>query len=124
MVPEDPKSRTTMIDEYTFGRIVIDGEVFSSDVVIYPDGSVKGSWWRKEGHSLCYEDIHDLIDAHPELIIVGKGKPGLMQPEKELLDQLREEGIECGVYPSDEAADRYNEAASQSKVGACFHLTC
>jgi hypothetical protein len=35
-----------MIESYDFGRIVIDGRKFGSDVAIFPY-RIDGNWWRK-----------------------------------------------------------------------------
>ncbi|MFQ5909498.1 MAG: hypothetical protein ACE5IJ_02115 [Thermoplasmata archaeon] len=51
-----------MIDSYEFGRIVIDGNEYRSDVIIDSDG-VDAGWWRKEGHSLCAEHLRKAIDV-------------------------------------------------------------
>jgi hypothetical protein len=64
-----------MIDNYSFGKISIDGKTYSSDVIIFPE-RVHDSWWRKEGHSLCLEDIQDVFDYLPEVLIIGRGSPG------------------------------------------------
>ncbi|MDL1969074.1 MAG: hypothetical protein LWW97_11200 [Deltaproteobacteria bacterium] len=36
-----------MIESYSFGSIVVDGRKFISDLIIYPDGRIEASWWRK-----------------------------------------------------------------------------
>ena len=43
------------IDSCRFGGITIDGEVYTRDVIIRPEG-VTANWWRKDGHGLCPED--------------------------------------------------------------------
>ena len=113
-----------MIDSYSFGRIEINGKQYSSDVIIYPDGRVQGSWWRKSGHRLSAHDIQELIESGPDVIIAGTGASGLMKPDRELEKYLAEEGIEFVVLPSRDATQRYNQLAGKKKVGACFHLTC
>jgi len=40
-----------MIESYDFGRIVVNGRKFGSDLIIFPD-RVNGGWWRKEGRTL------------------------------------------------------------------------
>ncbi|MGB8657420.1 MAG: MTH938/NDUFAF3 family protein, partial [Candidatus Zixiibacteriota bacterium] len=67
-----------MIDSYDFGEIVIDSKSYTSDVIIYPDG-VNSSWWRKEGHELCIDDLGGVLDGKPDVVIVGTGNPGLMK---------------------------------------------
>ncbi|UCB53127.1 MAG: hypothetical protein JSV10_03335, partial [Candidatus Zixiibacteriota bacterium] len=112
-----------MIDSYDFGRVVIDGKSYTSDVIIYPDG-VRDQWFRREGHKLCRDDLGDVLDKEPEVIVVGTGNPGLMRvlPETEkLIDSKR---IKLIVQPTGEACRAYNHLATTQKVIALLHLTC
>lgn len=113
-----------MIQEYSFGKIVVGGEAYHSDIIIYPDGRVQGSWWREEGHRLSEKDIIELINAKPEMIIAGTGASGLMVPEKGLEQTLSEKGIEFTAGPTERACALYNEMHDKKRTGACFHLTC
>lgn len=113
-----------VIDSYSFGTIVIDGKEYTKDVIIYPDGRIQSSWRRKDGHTLCAEDISDLIDYAPELIIAGTGAYGIMKPEAELVELLYNKGITFRALPSRKAVDEYNRLCGEKKIGACFHLTC
>lgn len=113
-----------MIDSYSFGRIVIEGQQYTSDIIIYPEGKVESNWWRKNGHRLIVDDIKGLINANPDVIIAGTGASGLMTPTDELKNHLAKKGIEFIALPSKKAATYYNTLSGQKKVGACFHLTC
>jgi hypothetical protein len=112
-----------MIDSYEFGRIVVDSKTFTSDVIIYP-GRVKSDWWRKEGHELGNDDLEDVLEQEPEVIVVGMGNPGIMKvlPETEKL--IRSKGIELIAQPTKEACRTYNRLSSHKKVIAMLHLTC
>jgi hypothetical protein len=112
-----------MIDSYDFGQIVIDDKRYTSDVIIYPD-NVNSSWWRKEGHELCIDDLEDVLDKKPDVIVVGTGNPGLMKvlPETEKL--IESKGIKLIVQPTREACKTYNLLSSSQKVIALLHLTC
>ena len=112
-----------MIDAYEFGSIIINGKEYTSDIIIFPDGKVKASWWRKEGHRISIEDINDLIQSQPELIIVGTGAYGFMKPERGLEGQLKDKGIELKTSPTGDATKLYNALHQKRKLGACFHLT-
>jgi hypothetical protein len=116
--------RSVMIERFEFGSIVIDGKQYTSDLIIYPDGQVVDCWHRKEGHRLSKDDIDKLIDLEPEVIIAGTGVSGLMRPEDQLTEQLRQKGIEFLAAPNKKAMGLYNQLSSKKKVGACFHLTC
>ncbi len=113
-----------MIERCDFGSIVIDGKRYSSDLIIYPDGHVADSWYRKVGHRLSSDDIESLIESEPEIIIAGTGASGLMRPEEGLEKQLRQKGIELLPAPNKRAMELYNQLSLNKKVGACFHLTC
>lgn len=113
-----------MIESYSFGRIVIDGRVYNSDIIIYPDGRVQDSWWRKEGHTLSISDIGDLVNTKPDIIIAGTGANGLMRPEGKLESHLTRMGIAFQALPTAEAVKLFNEHCKTRKAGACFHLTC
>lgn len=113
-----------MIDDYSFGSMIINGKGFNKDLIIYPDGRVQESWWRKNGHSLCRGDIQELVDLKPDIIIVGTGSPGLMKPDKELERFLNDNTIELKALPTKDASLLYNDLYKEKRVGACFHLTC
>jgi hypothetical protein len=114
-----------MINTCAFGSMVIDGKRYTSDLIIFPDGGVKDSWWRKKGHRLTIDDIKGLIETRPEVIVAGTGDSGLMRPEKILEKYLLQEGIEFKHASNLEAVEIYNDLILKKKrVGACFHLTC
>jgi len=116
--------KTLRIEGFSFGSIVINGKTYTTDLIIYPDGHVVDSWWRKSGHKLSSDDIGKLIDSEPEVIIAGTGVSGLVEPDKELQKMLSEKGIEFIQAPNQKAIELYNELMSEKRVGACFHLTC
>jgi hypothetical protein len=114
-----------MISSYKFGRMVISTKVYTSDLIIYPNGDIDDTWWRKNGHSLCIDDITELIESRPEKIIVGTGANGLLKPQELLIKQLKETGIELKTAPTSQAVQLYNESITkQENVAACFHLSC
>ena len=112
-----------MIDSYSFGRIVIDGKTYTSDVIIYPD-KVNDSWWRKSGHLLQIEDLTDVIQCNPEVLIVGTGANGLMKVPNDIKQFLESKGIELIFEETRKACETYNELKGRRKIVAAFHLTC
>ncbi len=117
-----------MITSYSFGRIEIDGKIYSNDVKILPDRTVVADWWRRSGHELCLEDIKDLIKASPEVLVVGTGASAMMQVLPEVVDAFsdasNEAGLELVVKRTDEAWMVFNDLCTSKKVAAAFHLTC
>jgi hypothetical protein len=113
-----------VIQTCSFGRLVIDGKNYTSDLIIYPDGHIEDHWRRQRGHRLSSDDIDKLIKSDPEIIIAGTGAIGLMKPEKELIKLLHQKTIEFIFEPNKKAIKIYNRLFPKKRVGACFHLTC
>jgi hypothetical protein len=49
------------LEDYSFGRIVVDGDEHTRDLIVLPD-RVVANWWRREGHSLVIEDLEQVQD--------------------------------------------------------------
>ena len=114
-----------MIDSYSFGCMEINGKPYRNDLMILPDKTILHPWWRNAAHTLSLADIQEIIAAAPDILVIGTGSPGMMQPEQTLCSELESRGIESKVMPTKEAAEEYNALHEQGKkVAACFHLTC
>ncbi len=111
------------IEHYSFGKIVIDGKTYTSDVIIYP-GRVDPSWWRKEGHYLRAVDLAGIFDAKPDVLIVGTGFSGAMTVPEETVRFVGTKGIDLRVGRTGEAVELYNRMAKDRTVIAALHLTC
>jgi hypothetical protein len=111
------------IEHYSFGKIIVDGKTYTSDVIIYPD-RVDSSWWRKEGHTLHIEDLHDVLNANPAVVVVGTGFFGIMKVPKETIAYLESKGIEVHAARTGKAVEIFNTFQAGKKVIAAFHLTC
>ena len=112
-----------MIDSYAFGRIVIDGKRYTTDVIIFPD-RVKHGWWRKEGHQLCTDDVKEVIQERPEILVVGTGSVGLMRVLPETKESLESVGIRLIVENTRKACETYNQLSKSRRIVAALHLTC
>lgn len=112
-----------MIDAYDFGRIVIDGITFTSDVIISSD-RVRDEWWRKDGHLLHIEDVESIVKEGPEVLIVGTGKYGVMKVLPQTREYIESKGITLIVEPTAQACKVYNKISRQKKAIAALHLTC
>jgi hypothetical protein len=111
------------IDDYSFGRMVIDGKTYTSDVIIYP-GKVDASWWRKEGHYLQSEDLADVIAAGPDTVIIGTGNAGVMTVPRQTVAFLESKGIRVFVGKTGKAVQIFNDRQGSGKIVGAFHLTC
>jgi len=111
------------IDSYRFGRIVIDGEAYTKDVIILPDGVIP-NWWRDEGHRLKPGDLERVLDAGPKTLVVGQGAYGRMGVDVATRQLVAEAGVELIELSTSEAVERYNQLRDRGDVAAALHLTC
>jgi len=112
------------IKSYEFGRIAIDDKVYTSDVIVYED-HVNCSWWRKEGHYLQTEDIEEMLNVKPGVIVIGTGKFDTMKVSNDVIKELESRSIEFIYANTDQACCRHNEiSGSGKKVVTALHLTC
>jgi hypothetical protein len=111
------------VDSYEFGSITVDGQEYTADLIILPDRVIAG-WRRREGHALWPQDLADVLDARPELLIVGTGASGMMHVTDEARRAADEAGIELRASPTARAVDSYNRLRSHRRVAAALHLTC
>lgn len=112
-----------MVDSYSFGRIVISGNTYTSDVIIFPN-RINSSWWRKTGHRLYLEDLQEIFNEDFDVLIVGTGYLGLMKVEKEVMLYAESKGFDLIIEKTNTAVNKYNSLCSHKKTIAAFHLTC
>lgn len=114
-----------MIDEYSFGKMVVDGEVYNKDLIITPE-KVIPNWWRGKGHKLQIKDLQEVLEEQkPEILVVGKGKFGMLKISKEMENYLQEQDIVLYEKESGKATQKFNKFLNEGrKVIGAFHLTC
>ena len=113
-----------MIDSYKFGEIVIDGQIYSSDLIIFP-GRVDASWWRAKGHELAEVDLESVLADPPEVLVVGTGRYGRLSVLPDTERVLTEHGVQLVAQPTKVACQMYNEQVQAGKrTIAALHLTC
>lgn len=112
-----------MIESYRFGVVVIDGEEYREDVVVFPD-RVMARWWRKEGHLLQLEDLKEALSDPPEVLVVGTGSQQCMEVAPEVVAHTRKAEIELMVFDTRSACRTFNDLVGRRRVVAVLHLTC
>ncbi len=112
------------ITNYEFGSISIDETTYHSDVIISPD-EVIDSWWRKEGHSLDIDDLHEVVNAKPDLLVIGTGYYGKMQVPDQTIQYLLHKGIEVRQAATKDSVSVFNSLQHEyARIVAALHLTC
>ena len=109
------------VEHYSFGRIIIDGKTYTSDVIV---GNEITKWWRKEGHVVQLEDIHEILKQNPEVVIFGTGKYGVMKVSEEVINELKSRNIEVIIEKTEKAVKVFNEMIGKKNVVFAVHLTC
>lgn len=112
-----------MIDSYSFGNMVINGEKYTSDLIIYPD-SIDDNWYRKKGHMLQEEDLDEIISHNTDALIIGTGAYGAMKIPDPTKKFLESKNIELIAQKTGKAYKTFNNLRGKRKVIAAFHLTC
>jgi hypothetical protein len=112
------------IDEYTFGKITVDGQTYTSDVIITQESVIDG-WRRKEGHRLDKDDLDKILTAKPDCLLVGTGYYGRMNIPQETIQYLQLKNIQLDYAPTREAVKQFNELQrSCARIVMALHLTC
>ena len=113
-----------MITDFSFGKIVCGGKIYSNDIKII-NGQVIADWWRKSGHRVDIEDISDILEAKPDILVIGKGSPGLMRSTASLRAYLTANNIELFEEKSSRAIRLFNRFYRETKrVAAGIHVGC
>jgi len=113
-----------MITEFSFGRIVANGQTCNNDIKIVR-GTLVPDWWRKSGHTVEIEDVQDVLDSHPEILVIGKGQPGYMRLTGALREHLAVKGIKLIEEPTARAVETFNRLIEEGgRVAGGFHVGC
>lgn len=103
--------------------MVVDGKSHSNDLILLPD-RVVGNWWRDQGHRLATDDLQDVFDAAPDVLVVGTGAHGVMKVPQETRRAIKNHDIELRTARTGEAWKLYNQSQEQKRAAGAFHLTC
>ncbi len=113
-----------MIEDYTFGSIEIDGEIYEEDVMVDFDDYVQ-LWQKKESHLVDVESVQPALLKFPEVIIIGTGQSGIAQVLDATKIEIEKRGVELIIEETPMAVGIFNDLKNQNKkVIGLFHLTC
>ena len=104
--------------------MVIAGVTYTNDVKIIQN-TVVPDWWRKSGHSVDVDDVHDILSYHPDILVIGKGDPGYMTTTPALRKVLEQKSIQLIEEKTPKAIQIYNQTLKAGKrIAAGFHVAC
>ena len=113
-----------MIDKYSFGNIIVNETTYKDDIKIIR-GKVVSPWRRNRSHKVDLNDIKDIIEAKPGVLVLGKGQPGLMKSTRSLREFLQKKDVDLIEEKTSKAVKTFNRLVIEGKnVCAGFHLSC
>jgi len=113
-----------VIEKYSAGNIRIKGKNYDEDIKII-GGEVFPHWWRKEGHRIDEEDIRDIFEANPDILVIGTGYAENVRVSTGAESQARNRGIRLISEATPQAVKTFNHLIEKGKsVSGAFHLTC
>jgi hypothetical protein len=112
-----------MITHYDFGKFVIDGKTYESNIKLI-DKKIK-QCRHFDGHVIEISDFVDLVSFQPTHLVIGTGAYGVIKVSKEIIDSIESRGIKLIIEKTADACKKYNELLVQGKkVVALLHNTC
>ena len=113
-----------IIDDYRFGRMIVDGTPYDSDLILFDD-EIFSPWWRRKGNVLTIQDLHWVIERAPDNLIIGNGHFGRMLVHSNVPVHLSGIGIALQTARTQEAVQEFNRLSfTKASVAGAFHLTC
>lgn len=112
------------VDEYTFGRITIDGQQYDHDLVIEngelrPRNKKPSKRWKSDfGHTPLSPE--EDIPWSASRLVVGTGAQGMLPIMNEVKEEARERGVILASMPTEEAIQCIND----EDTNLILHLTC
>ena len=112
------------VDEYSFGRIVIDGKEYTKDIVIH-DGKIekrdkKKSKYLKAQYGHTPLTPEENIPWTHKRLIVGTGAYGKLPVVRGVKDEARKKMVKLEIMPTEKALSHLNDA----DTNMILHLTC
>jgi hypothetical protein len=112
-----------MIERTEFGRMEVNGVLFTADLIILPQ-RILAPWRRQEGHRLFLADFGTIFEEDLQAVVVGTGFFGRMRVSEEIRRAAREKGLELHIGKTRQAAALFNTFSGQKRTAGAFHLTC
>ena len=113
-----------MITDFSFGRIVANGQTCNNDIKIV-QGTLVPDWWRKSGHTVEIADVQEALDTELDILVIGKGQPGYMKISDSLRELLAEKNVKLIEEPTPKAIETYNRLYKEGRrVSGGFHVGC
>jgi len=111
-----------IINSTKFGNIVVDNKNYDKDIKILPSGKILNRWGPKGSHLICLEELNEILDDKPDVIVIGTGQEKIAKLEPDAKKKIQEKNIKLIIEPTPQAIISFNDL-NEKKAGL-FHLTC
>ena len=110
-----------------WGRLEVENLGTLKDAKLWPGGGREWNWKEtgtehKPGIQIA--DVEELVQHGAEVVILSRGRTGILGVTDETLSWLDERAVEVEVLRTPKAIDEYNRLAGERKAGALIHSTC
>jgi hypothetical protein len=106
------------LEDYSFGRLTVDGQEHKRDLIVLPDRVVP-DWWRRDGHSLAMEDLDEVLDELPARLVLGVGAQSQLRPDPAVIAELERRGVTVECLTTDAAVRRYGQLDERRTAARC-----
>ncbi len=117
------------INSTKFGNVAIDKKKYNQ-VLIIGDSVIEREYGKLKklfgtSHKIGDWEVKELLKEDPELIVIGTGQSGAMEPQRNIINKFKNKGIGVIAEPTPKAIKLYNQKIKQGrKVNALIHTTC
>ncbi len=121
-----------MIEDTSFGEVVIDGQTYEHDVVIFPGKIIqRKKWITKDQHGTSHkftkEEMKEYIDQVDKQkikrVVMGTGQYGELHLLQETQEYLRDQGIEFIERKTPALVDKSGDHRRNHAL-FIIHVTC
>lgn len=111
-----------MIQSCSFGLIVINGKSYGDIKLI---GNKTIQWHHVEHHAVTEQDMFEIFDSKPDVVVIGTGFSGLVEVKDEVVNLAKDKNIELVILQTKQACEAYNNLLKgKKKVAMILHSTC
>lgn len=121
-------SNSPKIVSINWGVMEVEGLGEGRDFKLYPGGGRRWDWKETNTHhapGIQLADVAELLRNGCQVIVLSRGMQLALRVSPDVLQALRDRGIEVHVEETNAAVTTYNRLVDAGKpVGGLFHSTC
>ncbi len=121
-----------MIESTSFGQVIVNGDTYDHDIVIFPDEIIKRKKWiTKDQHGTSHkftkeemkEYLNDVDKSNIDRVVIGTGQYGELALLPETKEYLKEHDVEFTERKTSDLVGQTNDYPRERTV-FIIHVTC